>query len=119
MDRSDIDCLVTGHNLNEIKNDPDIVILLFGSEKKSIILSASVGIFHFIMPTLGNIIGNSYFQKLVIHSNIVVGIIFLLSIGDSIPIIISFSSPFQVFSSLYIFSITFSFVVIISNTSIY
>ena len=48
------------------------------NNKKTIILSSFVGIFHFIMTNLGNIIGNSYFKKIIIHSNIVVGIIFLI-----------------------------------------
>lgn len=85
------------------------------SEKKSIILSASVGIFHFIMPTLGNIIGNSYFQKLVIHSNIVVGIIFLLL---SIEMILSLKEEKEVVITNLLSIILFSFTVSIDSFSV-
>lgn len=47
-------------------------------KNKIIILSLFVGIFHFFMPLLGSLIGNSYFRNLIISSNILVSIIFLV-----------------------------------------
>ena len=47
------------------------------SKKNSMILSILVGLFHFIMPNLGSIIGNSFFKKLFLYGNIITGLVFL------------------------------------------
>ncbi len=47
-------------------------------KKKIYLLSLTVGIFHFIMPFLGNLIGLKIIDKLPINSNILVGIIFII-----------------------------------------
>jgi len=48
------------------------------SNKKILTLSTFVGIFHFFMPLLGNVIGILILKLLPIEPNVVVGIIFLI-----------------------------------------
>lgn len=48
------------------------------SKRKTLILAGSVGVFHFFMPLLGNIVGVFIFSLLTINPNLVVGIIFLI-----------------------------------------
>lgn len=48
------------------------------TKKKIWLLSIIVGIFHFIMPFFGNLIGSVVLSKLPFNSDIVVGIIFIL-----------------------------------------
>ena len=48
------------------------------SKSKIFLLSGVVGLFHFIMPLLGNIIGINLIENLPIDSNLIVGIIFIL-----------------------------------------
>lgn len=48
------------------------------NKSKIFLLSIIVGIFHFIMPFLGNIVGLNLIQKLPINSDFIVGIIFIL-----------------------------------------
>lgn len=55
--------------------------------KKMIITAISVGMFHFFMPLLGNIIGISLFEYTIIKPKIVLFIIFLIL---SIDMLISF-----------------------------
>jgi len=47
-------------------------------KKKIFLLSSIVGVFHFFMPFLGNIIGVNLITKLPMDSDIIVGIIFIL-----------------------------------------
>lgn len=46
------------------------------SKKKILFLSSLVGIFHFFMPFLGNLIGSIIIENIPINSSIIVGIIF-------------------------------------------
>lgn len=46
--------------------------------KKSFLLSIIVGIFHFIMPTLGSIIGITFFGDFITKADIIVAIVFLV-----------------------------------------
>jgi len=85
------------------------------SKKKAILLSISVGIFHFIMTNLGNIVGNSYFQKLIVHSNYVVGIIFFLL---AIEMIFSLKEEKEVVITNFLSIIIFSFTVSIDSFSV-
>ncbi len=48
------------------------------SKKKSIVLSILVGIFHFIMPYIGSIIGITFLTSLVDKANILAGFVFLV-----------------------------------------
>lgn len=54
--------------------------ILYGTlnfdRRKTLTLSGSVGVFHFFMPLLGNIIGTIILKILPVSANIVVGIIF-------------------------------------------
>lgn len=56
--------------------------LAYGTTKininKIILLSAIVGIFHFVMPLLGSIIGISILEKYITNSTKIVGIVFLI-----------------------------------------
>lgn len=45
--------------------------------RKSLILSVIVGIFHFIMPTIGSLIGITLFNNFITKANIIVAIVFL------------------------------------------
>ena len=45
---------------------------------KCYLISILVGVFHFIMPNLGVIIGRNFIRKYLVKSNILVGIIFLI-----------------------------------------
>ena len=47
-------------------------------KKKSIILSLNVGIVHFIMPNIGNIIGKDFLKGFVSYGNIIIGIVFFI-----------------------------------------
>lgn len=47
-------------------------------EKRQLLLSSMVGIFHFFMPLLGSMIGSFYIAKYLSHPNYLVGFIFLL-----------------------------------------
>ena len=56
-----------------------IVYGTIGLTKKKIwLLSIIVGLFHFVMPFLGNLIGSIVLSKLPFNPDIVVGIIFIL-----------------------------------------
>ena len=48
------------------------------SKSKIFLLSIIVGIFHFVMPFLGNLIGMNIIEMLQINSDFIVGIIFFL-----------------------------------------
>lgn len=56
--------------------------LLYGTEginkKNKLILSTIVGIYHFVMPLIGLIIGTFITSKIIINTNILVGIILIL-----------------------------------------
>lgn len=56
--------LVTGANLKFRKN--------------IIMLSFIVGLFHFLMPYLGSIIGNYYLLRYIHDANIIIGIVFII-----------------------------------------
>jgi len=47
------------------------------NKRKTLTLASSVGVFHFFMPLLGNILGLALIRILPVSSNIIVGIIFL------------------------------------------
>lgn len=47
------------------------------SKNKAIIISSLVGIFHFIMPNLGNVIGHKFLQGFILYGNIITGSVFL------------------------------------------
>ncbi len=46
--------------------------------KKIIILSTLVGILHFIMPNLGNILGKSFLHGFILYGDIITGSVFLI-----------------------------------------
>ena len=48
------------------------------SNKKIIFLASSIGIFHFIMPIIGNILGNRIIMFLDIEANIILGILLII-----------------------------------------
>jgi len=77
--------------------------------KKIILLSLIVGIFHFIMPLLGSIIGTSIINNLINKSNIIVAVVFILL---AIEMFISRNEEKKVtinnLSSMIIFAITVS-----------
>lgn len=56
--------------------------LIYGTQgikrKDKLILSSVVGIFHFVMPFIGLIIGNYLIKKNPFSTNIIVGIIFII-----------------------------------------
>ncbi len=55
--------------------------LFLKNKKLALILSSSVGIFHFFMPFFGSLLGSFYISKFLTHPNYLVGIIlFILSI---------------------------------------
>ena len=59
-----------------------IVYGTIGLTKKKIwLLSIIVGLFHFVMPFLGNLIGSIVLSKLPFNPDIVVGIIFILIVN--------------------------------------
>lgn len=45
---------------------------------KIITISLFVGLFHYFMPSIGSMIGNQFFNNFIKHSNIIVGIIFII-----------------------------------------
>lgn len=47
------------------------------SKKRSLLFSSIVGIMHFIMPLIGNIIGNKIIQVFMLKSNFLLGIILI------------------------------------------
>lgn len=47
-------------------------------KNKCIILSVIVGIFHFIMPNLGSILGKQFLTSFILYGNIITGIVFLV-----------------------------------------
>lgn len=47
-------------------------------KSKIVLLSMIVGMFHFVMPFLGNLVGLNLITRLPIDSNLIVGIIFIL-----------------------------------------
>lgn len=47
-------------------------------KKKAIILSIFVGMLHFIMPNIGNFLGQSILRGLILYGNIITGIVFLV-----------------------------------------
>ena len=56
--------------------------ILYGTlnftKRKTLYLSSSVGVFHFFMPLLGNLIGIFILSRLPIQPNTLVGIIFFI-----------------------------------------
>lgn len=84
---------------------------MLGIEKKPIIkISFIVGIFHFIMPLVGNKIGTYFLSMININPSIIIGIIFLIL---SIQIILSIIKketviPLNDYLSIITFAITVS-----------
>ncbi len=80
--------------------------LLYGTqnlERKTInILSIVVGIYHFIMPILGYILGNKIFEYIKINSSILIGIIF---IAISIQMILSINKEENIKTELNMITI--------------
>ncbi len=84
--------------------------------QKSLILSLSVGIFHFFMPLLGNFIGIAIFNWLPIKPDILVGIIFLII---SIEMIFSLFKEEEIVDLKGLFAIIlFAFTVSIDSFSV-
>ena len=48
------------------------------SMKKKILLSITVGLFHFFMPQLGSLLGSELLLNYIVKANYLVGIIFLI-----------------------------------------
>ncbi len=47
------------------------------TKKKSIILSITVGVYHFFMPIIGSVIGNALSAKFMVYHHLILGVIFL------------------------------------------
>lgn len=94
--------------------------ILYGTlnfnNRKVLTLSTSVGIFHFFMPLLGNLIGIVVLRVLPVSTNTVVGIIFLII---SIEMITSLFKKEEVVDLKGIFAIIlFAFTVSIDSFSV-
>lgn len=48
------------------------------NKKKALILSIFVGILHFIMPNIGNLLGQNFLQGFINYGNIITGLVFLV-----------------------------------------
>lgn len=80
------------------------------SMKKSMILSTNVGILHFIMPNLGNLLGKSFLKGFIFCGNIITGIVFLFL---SVQMIMSFNEKedtnnLEGYIELFLFAIAVS-----------
>lgn len=62
------------------------------TKRKSIVLSLFVGILHFVMPNIGNILGQSFLRGFIFCGNIITGLVFLFL---AIQMIISFREEEQ------------------------
>ncbi len=94
--------------------------ILYGTlnfeRKKTIILSTSVGIFHFFMPLLGNCVGIAIFKLLPIRPNILVGTIFLII---SIQMLLSIFKEEEIVDLKGLFAILlFAFTVSVDSFSV-
>ena len=94
--------------------------ILYGTlnftKRKTLTLSTSVGVFHFFMPLLGNLIGIIILKLLPIKPNVVVGIIFFII---SIEMILSVFKQEEVVDLKGIFAILlFAFTVSIDSFSV-
>lgn len=94
--------------------------ILYGTlnfnRRKTLTLSTSVGVFHFFMPLLGNLIGIAIFKILPIEPNILVGLIFLII---SIQMLISVFKQEEVVDLKSFFAIIlFAFTVSIDSFSV-
>lgn len=94
--------------------------ILYGTlnfnNRKILALSTSVGLFHFFMPLLGNLIGMIVLKVLPISPNIVVGVIFLII---SIEMIVSLFKQDEVVDLKGMFAIIlFAFTVSIDSFSV-
>ncbi len=86
------------------------------SKRKTLTLSTSVGVFHFFMPLLGNLIGIIILKLLPVKPNVVVGIIFFII---SIQMILSIFKQEDVMDLKGIFTIIlFAFTVSIDSFSV-
>lgn len=47
-------------------------------KKKAIVLSGFVGILHFIMPNIGNVLGQNFLKGFLLYGNIITGLVFLI-----------------------------------------
>lgn len=79
-------------------------------KKNIFILSLLVGSFHFIMPNLGNIIGNSILKGFILYGNIITGLVFLFL---TIQMLLSFKEKEEVstltsFFEIILFSLAVS-----------
>ena len=79
-------------------------------KKKAIILSLFVGILHFIMPNIGNLLGKNFLQGFILYGNIITGLVFLIL---SIQMIISIKEENEVnelknYFELFLFAIAVS-----------
>lgn len=94
--------------------------ILYGTlnftKRKTLTLSSSVGVFHFFMPLLGNLIGLLILSVLPIRPNVLVGIIFLII---SIQMLVSTSKEEEIIDLKGIFAIIlFAFTVSIDSFSV-
>ncbi len=65
--------------------------ILYGTnnldKKKCIILSLFVGLLHFVMPNLGNVLGQKFLHGFILYGHLIMGIVFLIL---AIQMILSF-----------------------------
>ena len=79
-------------------------------KKKATTLSLFVGILHFIMPNIGNILGKSFLQGFILYGNIITGLVFLIL---SIQMILSLKEENEVnelkgYLELFLFALAVS-----------
>lgn len=80
------------------------------TKKKSVILSIFVGILHFVMPNIGNILGQSFLRGIIFCGNIITGLVFLFL---AVQMIISFkeeeqSKDLKNYIELFLFAVAVS-----------
>lgn len=46
--------------------------------KKAIVLSVLVGLLHFIMPNIGNLLGQSFLKGFILYGNVITGLVFFV-----------------------------------------
>ena len=80
------------------------------NKNKALILSLFVGILHFIMPNIGNLLGQNFLQGFINYGNIITGLVFLVL---SIQMILSLKEENEVnelknYLELFIFAVAVS-----------
>ena len=88
--------------------------ILYGTnnldKKRCIILSLFVGILHFVMPNIGNILGRKFLHGFILYGNIITGTVFLVL---AIQMILSFkdeekSQYLRSYLELFLFALAVS-----------